>query len=63
MTLGTSTHIKAGQGNAVEGKVFQEQAKETETLPLPLLGVLKKSPNFTTIKYMQRNLAEIHEAL
>ena len=37
--LGTSPHIKAGQGNPVGGKGSQEQAKESETPPLPLLGV------------------------
>jgi len=32
-------HIKAGWGNPVGGKSFQEQAKESETPPLSLLGV------------------------
>ena len=34
-----NSHIKAGWDNLVGGKVSQEQAKESETLPLPLVGV------------------------
>ena len=32
-------YLKAGQGNPVEEKGPQEQAKESETVPLSLLGV------------------------
>lgn len=39
MSLGSDLHNKAEQGNPVGGKGSQEQAKESETLLLPLLGV------------------------
>lgn len=34
--------VKAGQGNLLEGKEPQEQAKTSETHPLPLLRIPEK---------------------
>lgn len=39
---GTYHHINAEQGDPVEGRGSHKLAKELETLPLPLLGVLQE---------------------
>lgn len=39
---GTDFHIKAGQDNPVGGKMSQEQAKQSDTHPLPLSGAPPK---------------------
>ena len=43
MRQGKGPHIEAGEGNPMGGKESQEQAKESETHRLPLLGGLTKA--------------------
>lgn len=42
MRLGTKPPVKAGWGNPAGRKGFQEQTKESETLPPPSVGVPQK---------------------
>jgi hypothetical protein len=51
MRLGTSLHVKAGRGNPMGGKVFQNQAKASET-------ALHSTVTSSTIASMQRALSD-----
>lgn len=49
---GNSLPIEGGQGSPTEGRKFQEEARESETHPLSLLGVPQNK--LMAITYIQR---------
>jgi hypothetical protein len=47
--LGIPLHIKAGQGNPVEGKWSPKQAEDSETALNPPVSSLSRIPSYRTI--------------
>lgn len=52
--LGISPHITAEKGNPMRGKMFQKQAKVSETVPMPTVRCPIGTPSYTTVTTIQR---------
>ena len=54
VTVQTYPPIKDGEDSPRGGKGSREQAKESETAPIPTVRSPTRTPNYTAITFMQR---------